>query len=488
MSEVLIIGAGMGGLATAALLAKDGHSVTILEKNTSIGGRARTWQSEGFTFDMGPSWYQMPEAFDHFFARFGKKPEDYFELVKLDPQYKVFFNNAAPIEMSADHHRNMALFEKLEPGVTPRIEKYLKHAGEQYDLSVQHVLYRNYDSMRDFFNTDMMKIGMKFNVLENLQQTVEKVTKHPHIQKILMYTVLFLGGSPTKTPSLFSLMSYLDMKLGTFYPMGGIGAVVAALESLCKEHGVTILTGKNVTKIEVESGVAKKVHTTTGLYHADIVISNADYPFTETTLLDAKYTTYPASYWAKKTIAPSAFIMYLGIKGQMQSLAHHTLFLDDDWMTFFNSLFNGSEWPENPSYYVSCTSKTDPSVAPKGHDNLFVTVQVAPDVPDTPAQRERFAKKIISHMERLTGESIADRIVLKRYFSPTDFKTDYNAYKGTAIGLSNTLLQSAYFRPHNRSKKVSNLYYVGQYTNPGVGMPMCMISAELVADRIKNAV
>lgn len=478
----------MGGLATAALLAKDGHSVTILEKNSTIGGRARTWHSEGFTFDMGPSWYQMPEAFDHFFARFGKKPEDYFELVKLDPQYNVFFDSCDPIVMSADHQRNMALFEKLEPGVTPRIEKYLKNAGELYDLSVQHVLYRNYDSIRDFFNTDMMKIGMKFNVLENLQQTVEKVTSHPHIQKILMFTVLFLGGSPTKTPSLFSLMSYLDMKLGTFYPMGGIGAVVSALESLCKEHEVTILTGKEVTKIEVESGVAKKVHTTTGSYTADIVISNADYPFTETSLLDPKYTTYPASYWAKKTIAPSAFIMYLGIKGHMKSLAHHTLFLDGDWMTFFNSLFSGAKWPENPSYYVSCTSKTDHSVAPKGHDNLFVTVQVAPDVPDTPEQRDRFAHKIISHMEQMTGESIADRIVLKRYFGPTDFKTDYNAYKGTAIGLSNTLLQSAYFRPNNVSKKVSNLYYVGQYTNPGVGMPMCMISAELVADRIKNRV
>lgn len=486
MKKAIVIGAGFGGLGTAAFLAKEGYDVTILEKNSSIGGRAMVWKEKGFTFDMGPSWYQMPQAFERFFAHFGKQSSDYYELIKLEPQYTLFFSKREPLQIHSSMKKNLELFEELDPGVTPRIKAFLASAKEQFDLSYDNVLYRNFDSIKDFFNTDMMKAGPRFNILQNLNDAVEKVTSNPYLQKILMYTVLFLGGSPKKTPGMFSLMTHLDLGLGTYYPMGGIGKVIEGIASLCKELGVTIITDAEVTKLAVTDGKVTEVITTNGSYTADVIVSNADYPFTEMHLLDPEYQTYPESYWKKKVMAPSAFIMYLGITGKVKSFSHHSLFLEDDWQEFFDDLFKGEKWSHQPSFYVSCTSKTDHSVAPEGHENLFITVQIPANAKDTPQLRKEYADHILSSIEKKSGESIRDRIVVQRIFAGNDFAKTFNAYKNTAIGLANTLFQSAYFRPLNKSKKVANLYYAGQYAHPGVGMPMCLISAELTAKRILN--
>jgi phytoene desaturase len=484
--NVVIVGAGIGGLSLAALLGKDGHKVTVLEKNNQIGGRAMIYKEKGFTFDMGPSWYLMPEVFEKYFKQFGKKSSDFYKLKQLDPQYRIFYSDKEYIDIRSDLKKNMELFESIEPGISPKIETYLAEAKYKYDVAMSNVLYRNYNNIFDFFDKDMMKAGPKLHVFESLDSYISKFTRNDKIKKILLYTMVFLGGSPKNTPALYSLMSHLDFHLGLFYPIGGIYKIIEALESLCKANNVTILTDQEVNRINVVDGHTDSVETKNHTYQADIVISNADYPFTEMELLDKKWQTYGESFWKKKTLAPSAFLMYLGIKGKIKKLQHHSLVFANDWEKHFDDIFDKNGWPDDPSYYVSCPSKSDPSVAPTGNENIMILVPVASGLDDSDTFRKKYAKKIISHFEKIVGQSIAEHIVVQKIYSQKDYTSTYNAYKGTALGLAHTLFQSAIFRPSNRSKKVKNLYYVGQYTQPGIGMPICLISAHLVADRIKK--
>lgn len=347
-------------------------------------------------------------------------------------------------------------------------------------------VYKNYTHFSDFLNADLLAAGPKLHVFESLDRYISRYTTNEKLRKILQYTIVFLGGSPKNTPALYSIMSHIDFHMGVFYPKGGIYEIIRALESLCVQYGVQIKTGKEVVSIQVKSGTAQSVETDTKSYDADIVVSNADYPFTEMHLLERRYQTHTESYWKKKTMAPSAFILHLGIKGKIKNLKHHNLFFAHDWERHFDQIFNDPQWPAEPSYYVCCPSKSDPSVAPRGHENLFVLVPVAAGLPDTAEIRETFADQIITHLEELTGESFEKRIKVKRIFSVGDYESMYNSYKGTALGLAHTLFQTAIFRPSNKSKKVKNLYYVGQYTIPGVGMPMCLISGQLVAERIQR--
>lgn len=483
-SQVVVIGGGLSGLATAALLGKAGYQVTLIEQNQTLGGRARSLNTNGFTFDMGPSWYHMPEAFDHFFALFGKSPHDYYELIHLNPQYRAFFSDASYQTITPDIDATYQLFDRLDPGSSDRLKKFLTKAKQQYELSRDLILYRSFASARDLLSPDLMLHGHKFAVLGSLSRAVERVTSHPHLQKILMFTILFLGGQPKHTPALFSLMTYLDLGVGAYYPLGGIGSVVQGLARLCREQGVSISTGTEVTSIVVEHGKTTGVTTATGTIRADLVVATGDYPDTECRLLPQQYQSYPESYWKRRSLAPSAFVMYLGIKGSLQRLTHHSLFLEDDWDEFFDQVFHGSQFPTNPSFYASCISKTDPSMAPEGHENLFITIQTSHQVADTPELREQYASFIIQRLEERIQEPFADRVVFKQIFARDDFITDYHAYQGSAIGLENTINQSAALRPSHRSKKVSNLFYAGQYTHPGVGLPMCLISAELVAKQI----
>lgn len=482
--KIVIIGGGIGGLATAALLAKDGYEVTVLEKNSTVGGRASIWKSKGFTFDMGPSWYLMPDVFEHYFSLFKKKPSDFYQLTRLDPQYRVFFGKNDYVDIVKDLKTNLELFEKLESGVSKKIEDYLQRAEKDYTAAKKYILYNNFKSIKDYFKKDLMREGKRMRIFESLDHYTKRFTKNNRIQQILQYSIVFLGGSPKNTPAFYSIMSHIDFNLGVFYPKKGIHSIIHALSTLCKSYGVTIETGKEVKKICVDDGKVTGIRTAEKEYYADIVISNADYAFTETHLLDKKYQTYDEKYWKKKTVAPSAFLIYLGVRGRVKNIKHHTLSFANNWQDHFEEIFNNPQWPKKPSFYVCCPSKTDSTVAPKNHENLFILVPVAAGIKDTDNQRSKYAAKMIKTLENLTGESISDRIITQRVFSQRDFMSEYNAYNGTALGLAHTLTQTAHMRPAITSKKVQNLLYVGQYTQPGIGMPMCLIAAELVAKEI----
>jgi phytoene desaturase len=484
--KVVIIGSGIGGLATAALLGQKGYKVTVLEKNSTIGGRASVWKEKGFTFDLGPSWYLMPDVFEKYFALFGKKPKDLLKLHHLDPHYRVFFGKKDFVDMQKDISKNLKLFDSMEPGVSERIKTYLGMAEVQYTAAMKHILYNNFSSVKDFLSPDIAREGRKLNVFENLDHYVSRFTNNQRVKQILEYTIVFLGGSPKNTPAFYSIMSHIDFTLGVFYPMGGIYKIIEALEKLCIENGVIIKTNQEVVEIITQNKSAKGVRTKTKTYDADIVISNADYPFTETQLLAKDAQSYSESYWKKKTIAPSAFLLYLGVKGKIKNLQHHNLFFANNWEEHFEQIFKDPQWPDKPSYYVCAPSKTDPSAAPKGDENIFVLVPVPSGLDDNDTIRAAYSEKILTHLEDLLGENFVDRIVVKKIFSHRDFTERYNSYKGTALGLAHTLTQTALFRPRIKSKKVNNLYYVGQYTQPGIGMPMCLISAEIVTKEVQK--
>lgn len=483
--RVVIIGAGFGGLASACILAKNGYKVTLLEKNATLGGRARVWKEKGFSFDLGPSWYLMPEVFEHFFALFDKKPEDYYTLTQLDPSYQVIFGPNERIELSKNLKENMKLFDTLEQNGAKKLTEYLKDSALKYEISMKEFVYKDFSSIFSFFNKRMLTDGRKLRVFDSMQKHVDKYFNADRAKKILMYNIVFLGGSPTNTPSIYSIISHVDFNLGVWYPMGGFSAVVDGLEKLARELGVEIKTKANVKKIHLNrSGLAEKVITDKNEYETDIVLANADYQFVETKLLDKKHQSYPLTYWKKKTVAPSAFIIYLGLNKKINNLIHHNLFLANDWVNHFNEIFKKPDWPKEPSYYVSAPSKTDPSVAPKDGENLFILVPVASGIKDTEKIREQYYQKIITDLETQIGQKITDSIVLKRIFTINDFKNDYNAFQGTALGLTHTMMQTAIFRPKNKSQKVKNLYYTGQYTIPGIGVPMVLISAEVTSNKI----
>ena len=485
--KVIIIGSGFGGLSSAALLAKAGYEVTVLEKNKTPGGRAMQFSEKGFIFDMGPSWYMMPEVFERYFAHFSKTPSSFYKLVHLNPHYRIFFSKDDVLDMLPNKEKNFEAFEKIEPGSVEKITQYLEKSKELYEIAMKYFVYKNYDSVFDMFDMKFAGVATKMPVFSTMNSYISKYVTDDRLKKILLYTTVFIGGVPDNTPALYTLMSHIDFNVGVFYPMGGMFSIVQALVDLCNEQKVTIKLGTAVDKINVKAGKAVSVTACGKEYEADIILSNADMPHTEMALLDEQYQTYTKKYWEKKTIAPSAFILYLGVKGKIKNLQHHTLFFTYDWEKHFADMYRKPEWPDEPSMYICCPSKTDQSVAPKGDENLFVLVPIAPGLPDTPEIRTRYETKIIDILEETLGESIQDRLVVKKSLSINDYKSLYNAYQGTALGLAPNFFQTAFFRPNNFSKKVKNLYYVGQDTVPGVGVPMALISAELAVERVKNA-
>ena len=482
---VAVIGSGFGGLSAAALLAKKGFSVTLFEKNEHLGGRASVWEQSGFRFDMGPSWYLMPDIFERFFGLMGTSAEKLFTLTRLDPAYRIVYGKNEYLDISSSLDKNLELFERLEPGSAAQLKEYLAKAKYQYDVAKNEFLYHTYTSLFDFLNARLLMEGRRLHVFENLDTYVKRFFNNEQLQKILEYSMVFLGGAPSNTPALYSLMSHIDFELGVWYPEGGLGTVVNAMADLCTAHGVTIKTNEPVTRIETKNGVATHVVTPQGSYAVDIVVGNADYHHIEATLLAKEAQSYPEKYWKKRTLAPSAFMLYLGYDRKIPGLKHHTLLFDHDWTEHFNTIFDKPSWPENPSLYVSCTSKTDPTVAPAGGETIVVLVPVAAGLEDTDELRTAYRNKIIKHLSETFGTSF-EQPVVERIVSHRDFTSLFNAYQGTALGLSHTLLQTAVFRPHYHSKKVSNLFFSGQYTHPGIGMPMCLIAGELVADDIQK--
>jgi phytoene desaturase len=330
--------------------------------------------------------------------------------------------------------------------------------------------------------------GLKMNVFQKLDRYAKKFFKSARARQILEYNIVFLGGAPKKSPALYSIMSHVDLNLGVWYPMGGIWKLPDALYELAKEMGVEFSLNDEVKSIVAEQKRAKKIISERGETEVDAVVASAEYPHVEMELLDSNHRTYPEKYWEKKTMAPSMYLVYLGLDKKIKPLAHHNFYFPEDWDPHFKSLFDKKAWPENPAYYVGCPSKTDPSVAPEGGELVFLLVPVAPGLEDSDEVRESYEQKILDHLEKTLGENIRDHIVIKKVFSHRDFEKTYHAYKGTALGLAHTLFQTAIFRPSNRSRKVKNLYFTGQYTNPGIGVPMALISSEIVSNKIKKEI
>jgi 1-hydroxy-2-isopentenylcarotenoid 3,4-desaturase len=482
--DIIIIGSGFGGLSAAALLAKQGHNITVIEKNDQPGGRASVWKKDGFAFDMGPSWYLMPDVFEKFFSEFNKKPEDYMQLTRLDPSYRVFFGIDDFVDISADLNKTFELFESIEPGAKEKMKTYLEKSRYEYDIAMRDFIYKDYKHLVDFFKPRLIYEGTKLHMFEKLDEYAKRYFKSDKIRKILEYTIVFLGGSPYDSPALYSLMSHVDFDMGVWFPKGGINSLTKALFKLAKEEGSTFIFNAFVDKILVDDGKATGVKANSTVYSADIVLVNADYAWAEMNLIDKKYRSYSHNYWEKRKMAPSAYLLYLGLDKKLNNLQHHNLYFYPSWDEHFQDIFTNPKWPEHFSYYISCISKTDPDTAIKDGENVFVLVPVASDLEDTEEIRDYYFNKIVDHMQELAKENIRDHIIVKRIFSHSDFSNQYNAYKGSALGLAHTLKQTAIFRPKHTSKKIKNLYYTGQYAHPGIGVPMVIISSQIVADII----
>ncbi len=482
--NAVVIGAGFGGLSAAALLARDGWNVSIVERNDSAGGRARWWKKDGFVFDMGPSWYLMPEVFERFFSSFGVSRERYYGLSRLDPGYRVSFAPGEAVDVPADAEATCELFERFEPGGGKALRAYLDQARYRYDIAMREFLYREYRSPLDFFNARMMIEGTRMQVMSSLDRAVRKLFRDRRSRQILEYAMVFLGTAPSAAPALYSLMSHVDLNLGVWYPDGGLAGAADGIRRLAADQGATLHLSTEATEIVVRGGRAVGVGTSGGEIPADLVVVGADYHHAETVLLPEEYRSYSEGYWRKRVVAPSMFILYLGVGRTLPSLRHHNLYFSDPWEEHFDTIFGRPRWPEEPCFYLSCISKTDPASAPAGKENLFVLVPTAAGLDDDDAQRHSYAERLLRHVERITGESITDSIELMRIYSQRDFSGDYHAYRGTALGLAHTLLQTAAFRPSHRSRKVRGLWYTGQYTHPGVGVPMTLISSEVVCREI----
>ncbi|WP_181034952.1 phytoene desaturase family protein [Arthrobacter sp. B0490] len=513
--DVVVIGGGIGGLATSALLAREGHRVTLLEKREEVGGRAGSWEQDGFRFDTGPSWYLMPEVIDHFFKLMGTSAAEQLDLVKLDPGYRVVFENGFDtVDVPADREAVTKLFESLEAGAGERLSQYLDSAEDAYEIAKKRFLYSTFESFLPFLRPDVLRRLPRIASLlvQPLQSFVEKRFTDPRIRQILGYPAVFLGSSPFEAPSMYHLMSHLDLDDGVLYPMGGFTTLIEAMRRVAVHAGVDIRTGADVVSIDTSPrtpgrspldrrpasvrAVTYRADGTTTSVDADIVVSGADLHHTETTLLPTALQTYPEKYWEKRVPGPSALLLYLGVRGGLPQLEHHTLLFTTDWRDNFGRIF-GKETsvPSPASLYVCRPSATDRSVAPDGHENVFVLVPIPADVTigrggvdrGGDARVEDLADTVIGQISTWAGiPDLAERIVVRRSYGPQDFADDLNAWRGTSLGPAHILKQSAFFRGSNRSAKVENLFYAGSSTVPGIGIPMCLISAELVVKRLRG--
>jgi len=482
--RVLVIGAGFAGLSAATSLADKGYDVTILEKNDMAGGRARVFQAEGFTFDMGPSWYWMPDVFDNYFARFGKKTADYYNLVRLDPSYSVIFSPTESVDLPAGLDNLENLFERFEPGSGPRLREFLKQAAYKYQVGMTNFVWKPSRSVTEFMSLKLLYDVTRLDVFQSFASHARKFFTHPRLLEIVEFPMLFLGATPENTPAMYSLMNYAEMAMGTWYPMGGMHEIVKGMVSLAEEKGVKILLDQTVLKIETANGTAKRVITTNGIFEADVIVAGADYNHVETALLADADRNYDDAYWSKRVMAPSSLLFYLGVNKRIPKLQHHNLFFDEDFKQHAQEIYETPQWPSKPLFYASAPSKTDPSVAPEGSENLFLLIPVAPGLADDDATRERYYNLIMDRLEAYVGEDIRSHVVYKRSYAHRDFKADYNAFKGNAYGLANTLKQTALLKPSLKNKRINNLFYTGQLTVPGPGVPPSLISGLVVADEV----
>ncbi len=486
--KVIVIGSGFAGISAASFMAQRGYDVTILEKNLVPGGRARQFSAAGFTFDMGPSWYWMPEVFEDYFANFGKQTSDYYDLIRLDPSYSVFFSAEDRMNVPAKMEALYEMFETYEPGSSPKLKKFLAEAKYKYDVGIKEFVQKPGHSIFEFADLRVVSSLFKLQMFQSVSKEIRKLFSNKQLIQLLEFPVLFLGATPQNTPALYSLMNYADMSLGTWYPQGGMYKIIEGMLNLAEELGVKVICGQEVTKIEVENGIATKVVTQDQVYSADIIIGGADYHHVEQHLLEEKYRNYTEAYWDKRTMAPSSLLFYLGINKKLKNLEHHNLFFDQDFEQHAVEIYDDPKWPSNPLFYACCPSQTDDSIAPADGENLFLLIPLAPDLEDTEELREKYYHIIMDRLEQITGQSVREAVVYKRSFAHKDFKNDYHAYKGNAYGLANTLLQTAFLKPKLKCKKVKNLFFTGQLTTPGPGVPPSIISGQVVAREIHKLI
>jgi len=483
MKKIAIIGSGFSSLAAASYLAKAGNQVTVYEKNTTIGGRARQIKEDGFTFDIGPTWYWMPDVFERFFADFNKKPSDYYELIKLNPAYRVYFGQNDYITIEDTLDKICESFEKEEKGSSVKLKKFIAQAQDNYNIAIKDLVYRPGVSPIELVTPATLKKINQF--FSTISKEVRKEFTNPKLISILEFPVLFLGAKPSDTPAFYSFMNYADFGLGTFHPKNGMYSVIEAMKSLAIELGVEIKTNQNVQHIIVDNNKVSAVLINDIRIDVDILLSGADYHHTES-LLEPKFRQYTERYWEKKTFAPSALLFYVGFSKKIKNISHHTLFFDVDFEQHSKEIYDTPQWPTNPLFYVSFPSQTDINTAPKDGEAAIFLIPLAPGLKDIPEIREEYFEKVMDRFEIVTNQKVRNSIIFKRSFCINDFVTEYNSYKGNAYGLANTLMQTAFLRPKLQSKKVDNLYFTGQLTVPGPGVPPALISGKLVASLIQK--
>lgn len=489
MKKVIIIGSGFSGLSAASYMAKAGWDVTVIEKHDIPGGRARRLKENGFIFDMGPSWYWMPGVFEQYFENFGKKISDYYKLKRLDPSYEVYWQNDR-VQIPAGYEALKRLFEDVENGSSLKLDEYLEQAQFKYNIGINKLVQKPGRLWMEFADREFLRGILKMDVFTSIKSHIHKYFKDTRLRQLLEFPILFLGALPENTPALYSLMNYADIIGGTWYPEKGIYSVVEAMYSLASELGVKFLFNEDALSINISDGAAGSITTETSSairksYNADVIISSADYHFTETRLVEKRYRSYTNKYWEKRTMAPGCLLYYIGLNKKLTGITHHSLFFDVDFNEHARDIYKTKKWPADPLFYVSATSVSDNTVAPGGHENLFFLIPVASGLTgDTDELRERYFEKILQRFEARTGQDVKNSIVYKKTFGPSDFAGEYNAFKGNAYGLANTLMQTAVLKPSCKSRKVKNLFYAGQLTVPGPGVPPSLISGEVVAREV----
>jgi phytoene desaturase len=481
VKKIAVIGSGFSGLSAAACLAKEGLDVTVFEKNQTPGGRARSFESHGFTFDMGPSWYWMPDVFEKYFQLFGKRPSDYFTLKRLDPSYRIYYGANDFVDIPAGVEALCKLFDELEPGSSQHLLRFLDEGKYKYEIGINELVYKPGLSVTELMDVELAKGLFKLHVFQSISQYIRKFFKSDRIIKLLEFPVLFLGATPEKTPALYSLMNYADMALGTWYPMGGMYKIVEGMASIAEEQGAKFRFNSPVQSLEMNGVRAKGLVVDNHVEQFDYIVASADYHHVEQQLIPEKYRKYKKDYWDKRVLAPSSLLFYVGLNKKLKGLLHHTLFFDEDFSLHAKEIYEDPKWPTSPQFYVSCPSQTDPTVAPEGYENLLILIPVAPGLHDEESIRQKYFDLVIDRLEKITGEHVRQHIVYKRTYAHNDFIADYNAYKGNAYGLANTLMQTANLKPSIINKKINNLFYTGQLTVPGPGVPPSIISGQVAA-------
>lgn len=482
MQQVIIIGSGFSGLSAACFLARKGLRVTVIEKHAIPGGRARKFEADGFVFDMGPSWYWMPDVFDRFFASFGRQTSDYYALTRLDPSYRVF-DAQGILDMPASYSELKEVFEKIEKGSGEKLDAFMDEAAYKYRVGMQKLVHKPGLSVGELLDPAVIAGVFKLQVFSSMRRHVNKFFKNERLRELMEFPILFLGAKAQNTPALYSLMNYADVKLGTWYPMGGMYQIVDAMYSVAKSLQVEFVFNSTATALRTGQGRVTGVEAAERFFPADVVLATADYHFVDQTLLAPAHRNYSPEYWNKRVLAPSCLLYFVGVNKKLSSLQHHNLFFDADFEQHANEIYDEPKWPRDPLFYVSCTSKTD-RTAPPGCENLFILIPVSTELTDTPEIRKQYFNTVMDRLEKHCGERIRDAIIYERSYAQSDFKTDYHAYKGNAYGLANTLWQTANLKPSIRNKKLKNLYYAGQLTVPGPGVPPAIISGEVAAGEI----